>query len=80
MIEALHLVALALYLVAATLLGVALARNELRLTGIATSVAGVGVLSHLLALVAYTTRWGELPLVGLGPSLSVLAFLVGLGS
>ena len=80
MIEALHFVALALYLVAATLLGVALARNELRLTGIATSVTGVGVLAHLLGLVAYTTRWGEPPLVGLGPSLSMLAFLVGVGS
>lgn len=76
----LHLVALALYLAAATLLGVALARNELRLTGIATSVAGVGVLAHLLGLVAFRTDWGELPLVGLGPSLSVLALLVGLGS
>ncbi|HEX2191331.1 MAG TPA: cytochrome c biogenesis protein CcsA [Longimicrobiaceae bacterium] len=80
MTEALHLVALALYLVAATLLGVALARNELRLTGIATAVAGVGVLAHLLGLVAFRTLRGELPLVGLGPSLSVLGLLVGLGS
>lgn len=80
MTEALHLVGLALYLVAATLLGVALARNELRLTGIATTVTGVGVMAHLLGLVAFRTHWGELPLVGLGPSLSALAFLVGLGS
>lgn len=80
MIGTLHLVALVLYLAAAALLGVSLARNERRLTGIATSVAGVGVLAHLLGLVAYTSRWGELPLVGLGPSLSMLAFLIGLGS
>ncbi|MBV9774774.1 MAG: cytochrome c biogenesis protein CcsA [Gemmatimonadetes bacterium] len=80
MIEAMHLVALALYLVAATLLGVSLARNETRLTGIATAVAGVGVLGHVLGLVAFWTGWRELPLVGLGPSLSVLALLVGLGS
>ncbi|HEX7240944.1 MAG TPA: cytochrome c biogenesis protein CcsA [Longimicrobiaceae bacterium] len=76
----LHGVALALYLLAAALLGVSLARADRRLTGVATSFAGVGAMAHLLALVAYWTRWGELPLVGLGPSLSVLALLVAIGS
>ncbi|HEX2094112.1 MAG TPA: cytochrome c biogenesis protein CcsA [Longimicrobiaceae bacterium] len=78
--QALHLVALALYLLAAVLLGVSLARGDRRLTGVATALTGVGVMGHLLGLVTYWAEWGELPLVGLGPSLSVLALLIGLGS
>jgi len=35
---------------------------------------------HAAALATFTSRWGELPLVGLGPSLSSLAFLIAIGS
>ena len=42
-------------------------------------VAAAGVALHLLALLQFTTRWGELPLVGLAPSLSTLSLLIGLG-
>jgi len=42
------------------------------------AVAAVGVAVHFLSLAFYTYRWGELPLVGLAPSLSTLSFLIGL--
>lgn len=80
MTERLHATALLLYALAALLLVWSLARSERRLTPVATALTGVAVLSHVAALVAYRAQWGELPLVGLGPSLSLLALLVGLGS
>lgn len=76
----LHGVALTLYLMAAGLLALSFTRGDRRLSPVATGVAGGAVLTHFLGLAAYGARWNELPLVGLGPSLSVLAFLVGLGS
>lgn len=42
-----------------------------------TAVAAVAI--HLAALALYTTEYGELPLVGLAPSLSSLALVMGLG-
>lgn len=80
MIALLHAVALTLYLLAATLLALSLARSDRRLPGIATWTTAVAALAHCGALLAYWSRWNELPLVGLGPSLSVLALLIGLGS
>src|SRR5690606_16209073 len=44
----------------------------------ATALVGAAVLVQLGALVAFALRFGELPLVGLGPSLSTLAFLIAL--
>src|SRR5690606_25775992 len=41
---------------------------------------GHGLLVHAAALPVYTAQWHELPLVGLGPSFSTLAFLIGLGT
>jgi len=42
--------------------------------------AGVaGVIAHTVALVRFTLLHGELPLVGLAPSLSTLALVVGVG-
>jgi HemX protein len=41
--------------------------------------AAAGVVAHLAAVAAYTATFGELPLVGLGPSLSTLALLIGVG-
>ncbi len=51
-----------------------------RVPHIAFGVTAVGVLAHAVALVVYTTRYGQLPLVGLAPSLSTLAFLLGVGT
>jgi ABC-type uncharacterized transport system permease subunit len=42
------------------------------------AVAAAGVALHFAALVLYTARWEELPLVGLAPSLSTLSFLIGI--
>lgn len=76
----LHLAALALYAGAAALLGVSLARGDRRLSAAATAVLGLAAAVHAAALAAFTAAWRELPLVGLGPSLSVLALLIALGS
>ena len=76
----LHVAALALYALAAALLGVALARSARRLPPAATTALALAVAAHGGALAAYTAEHGELPLVGLGPSLSVLALLIALGS
>jgi HemX protein len=42
-------------------------------------IAAAGVLTHLAAVGRYTTAFQELPLVGLGPSLSMLALLTAIG-
>ena len=75
-----HLTALLLYLVAfvlwmASLLsGVRGPRG-----GWASGAATAAVAFHGLALAGYVLRYSELPIVGLGPALSLLAFLLGLG-
>lgn len=80
MILLLHAVALTGYALAATLLAVSFARGGRQsLAGVLT-LLGVGVAAHAASLGLYRATWGELPLVGLGPSLSVLAFLIALGS
>jgi HemX protein len=78
--QVLHVVALAFYALAAALLGVSLARSARRLPAAATACLGGGVVAHGAALAAFATAYGELPLVGMGPSLSVLALLVAIGS
>lgn len=77
---ALHTAALVLYAVTAVLLGLSLARGANRVPPAATGLLALGVALHGGALAAFTARFGELPLVGLAPSLSVLALLVSLGS
>lgn len=77
---ALHLLALGLYAFSAALLGVSLARSAPRLPAAATACLALAVAAHAGALWAYAAEHGELPLVGLGPSLSVLALLVAIGS
>jgi HemX protein len=78
--QVLHVLALAFYALAAALLGVSLARSARRLPAAATACLAGGVVAHGAALASFATEYGELPLVGLGPSLSVLAILVALGS
>jgi ABC-type transport system involved in cytochrome c biogenesis permease subunit len=75
-----HLATLLLYIVAFLLWLRALvagARGQAALTP--GAVAAAGVLVHGLALARYTAVWGELPLVGLAPSLATLSFLIGVG-
>jgi HemX protein len=77
---ALHLAALGLYAVAAALLGVAMARSARVVPLAATWVLAAAVAAHAASLAAFHAEYGEPPLVGLGPSLSVLALLIALGS
>lgn len=74
-----HLIALALYL-AAFLLWLRTLMSGARSGGsLAALTAAAGVAVHVAAVVRYRTVYGELPLVGLGPSLSMLALLTGIG-
>lgn len=76
----LHLIAFAQYGIAAALLAISFARGTRRLPVVARGILGLGLAVHAWGLIVFTMRWSELPLVGLGPSLSTLAFLVGLGT
>jgi HemX protein len=80
MIGVLHAAALVLYALAAALFLASLVRQNVRLSPVATALFMAGVVAHAGALAAFLTTWGELPLVGLGPSLSTLAFLIAVGS
>jgi HemX protein len=79
MIGLLHYGSFALYGIAGALLGVSLAREARRLTAIATIVVALGLVVHGIGLVEYASIFGQLPLAGFGPSLSTLAFLIGIG-
>jgi len=77
MVVASHLGALFLYgLTGLVLLG-SLAGSRPAAPRWAAAVAGAAVAVHGWALVAYARAFGELPLVGLAPSLSSLGFLIG---
>lgn len=75
-----HTLALVLYIGAFLLWLQALVGSSWgRGAAVAGWVAAAGVVAHAVALGQYTARFGELPLVGLAPSLSVLSLVVGLG-
>jgi HemX protein len=80
MIVVLHAAALTLYALSAAVFVVSLARKADRLPLDATVMLTAGCVVHAGALAVFLARWGELPLVGLGPSLSTLAFLIAIGS
>ena len=80
MIGILHFGSFALYGVASTLLGFSLAREARRLPTIASILVALALAIHAVALADYTSSWNQLPLVGLGPSLSTLSFLIALGT
>ncbi|MBA2571892.1 MAG: cytochrome c biogenesis protein CcsA [Gemmatimonadetes bacterium] len=80
LIHILHYVAFGGYLAAAGLLGLSFVRGSRDLPVGATLSLGVGFAAHAAGLVAYSIEWGELPLVGLGPSLSTLALIIALGA
>lgn len=77
---ALHTVALLLYAATAAMLGLSMARGGHGAPRAATPALALGVGAHAGALALYAADFKELPLVGLGPSISVLALLVALGS
>src|SRR5690625_3371146 len=76
-VSTLHLLALFFYVTAAVVLAGSLVggrRNAPRWGG---AVVAAGVVCHATALGVYTLTFGQMPLVGLAPSLSFLAFLIG---
>lgn len=65
-----HFIAITCYLAAAALAATPFARPVgAPVRGVA-ALLGAGVLAHVVALLAYMQRVGQLPLTGLGPSLS----------
>jgi ABC-type transport system involved in cytochrome c biogenesis permease subunit len=70
--------ALVLYLAASGTLVASFADGRGAASRTGTRLTAGGVVLHGLALVAYTLQHGELPLVGLAPALTFLAFLIAL--
>ena len=77
MIALLHASALLCYVAAAAMLGAAFAgrRDGPR---VCVMLVATGAVLHAVALGMYTRRFGELPLVGLAPSLSTLALITAI--
>jgi ABC-type uncharacterized transport system permease subunit len=78
MVTALHVVALIFYLAVAGVLAYSLVGGGRGVPPLAGRAAVAAVVAHGAGLGAYAMVFGELPLVGLAPSLSVLSFLIGL--
>ena len=80
MIDALHALALGLYLIAAAVLATSFAeaRPVAPRTGLALLALGVG--AHVAGLAAFIVLHRELPLSGLGPALSSQAFVIAVAS
>jgi ABC-type transport system involved in cytochrome c biogenesis permease subunit len=78
MIGLLHATALLCYGTAAAMMGMAFRSSGGRDAGARAGigVAIAGVIAHAGGLVAYARFFGELPLVGLAPSLSTLGFII----
>ncbi len=76
MIIVLHLGALALYLVAAGIQIGSLVQGQRLVPRTAAALLVAAVVVHAAGLAAFVARYQELPLVGLAPSLSSLAFLI----
>jgi HemX protein len=80
MVTILHVAALVLYALATGLFVLSLVRKHRALPPPATLLLSMGLATHAGSLATFVAHWGELPLVGLGPSLSTLAFLIAVGS
>ncbi|HEX6135360.1 MAG TPA: cytochrome c biogenesis protein CcsA [Longimicrobiales bacterium] len=76
MVTILFAIALVLYLGASGTLAVSFADGRGSAPRAPAALIGFGMAIHAAALIAYTARYAELPLVGLAPSLSTLAFLI----
>lgn len=77
MINVLHVAALLLYLGAAGIQIASLLRGQRLVPRVGVAVLALAVVLHGGALAAFVATYRELPLVGLAPSLSTLAFLIG---
>jgi HemX protein len=77
MVLLLHSLALLSYLLAAGVVAVSFAADRLAVPRLSEALLATGVLVHAVALFAFLSVFDELPLVGLAPSLSTLAFLIG---
>jgi ABC-type uncharacterized transport system permease subunit len=77
MVALLHILALVLYAAVAGVLLRSLLKGREGTTRAGAVLAVMAVVVHFVALGGYVLVHGDLPLVGLGPSLSTLAFLVG---
>ena len=76
MVLTLHGLALGLYLIAAAGLAAALAGGRVAVPRWCMAIVTAAVLCHGAALAAFAAEFGELPLVGISPSLSSLGFVI----
>jgi HemX protein len=76
MVLLLHSLALLSYLLAGVFVAASFAHERTLVPRLSETLLAVGVLVHATALFAFSTAFDELPLVGLAPSFSTLAFLV----
>lgn len=76
-VAVLHGVSLVSYLGAGVLAVSSLAAGRRNLSRTAVALIAAALLAHAAGLITFTVRFAELPLVGLGASLSTLAFLIG---
>lgn len=72
-----HAIALALYVAIGVLYATSLATGRSAVPRLGIALIAAAVIAHIIALIAFTTAYRELPLVGLAPSLSSFAFLAG---
>ena len=79
MTTVLHVVALLFYAGVGGLYGLSLATGRSAVPRPGIALIGAAVVAHAAALILFTATYSELPLVGLGASLSSFAFLVGAG-
>ncbi len=78
MVATLEVVAAAIYAGAALVYGASLAEGRRVASWAGSVLILLAVFLHAAAVAGYVTTFGELPLVGLAPSLSTFAFLLGL--
>ncbi|MGH7466890.1 MAG: cytochrome c biogenesis protein CcsA [Longimicrobiales bacterium] len=76
-IAALHGVSLLAYLLAGARVASSLATGQRNVPRSGVGLIGIGVSAQLLGLTFFVVRFAELPLVGLSPSFSTLALLIG---
>jgi ABC-type uncharacterized transport system permease subunit len=76
MVAIAHVIAIFLYIGAAAIAATPIARPVRAPVRAVLSILAGGVLMHALAIAAAWQRDGQLPVVGLGPALSVAAFFI----
>lgn len=77
MTTVLHFLTLGLYLMVGGMYSLSLATGKSAVPKPGIALIAVAVLAHTAALIAFTATYGELPLVGVGASLSSFAYLIG---